>query len=161
MLKDWNVPGIGVGIVVKDKLVFAKGYGYRDRESCRTRQRPCSVASTRSLYRRCGGLLSEGKIDWDSRSGTMSPPSSSTTTTRITITLRDMLSHRTGITRTTSCGTSLTSHRAVRAIQVPRARRAARTTFPYNNLMYGDGLFHRLLSGKPWQAFVTERILRR
>ena len=30
VLKDWNVPGIGVGIVVKDRLVFAKGYGYRD-----------------------------------------------------------------------------------------------------------------------------------
>jgi len=32
VLKDWNTPGIGVGIVVKDKLVFAKGYGYRDYE---------------------------------------------------------------------------------------------------------------------------------
>src|SRR5262249_51194464 len=30
VLKDWNAPGVGVGIVVKDKLVFAKGYGYRD-----------------------------------------------------------------------------------------------------------------------------------
>src|SRR5579859_5367946 len=30
VLKDWNAPGIGVGIVVKDKLVWAKGYGYRD-----------------------------------------------------------------------------------------------------------------------------------
>jgi len=30
VLKDWNTPGIGVGIVVGDKLVFAKGYGYRD-----------------------------------------------------------------------------------------------------------------------------------
>src|SRR6266853_2834029 len=29
VLKDWNTPGIGVGIVVNDKLVFAKGYGYR------------------------------------------------------------------------------------------------------------------------------------
>jgi len=27
VLEDWNVPGIGVGVVVKDKLVFAKGYG--------------------------------------------------------------------------------------------------------------------------------------
>jgi len=26
VLKDWNVPGIGVGVVVKDKVVFAKGY---------------------------------------------------------------------------------------------------------------------------------------
>src|ERR1700678_646407 len=32
-LKDWNTPGIGVGIVVNDKLVFAKGYGYRDYEN--------------------------------------------------------------------------------------------------------------------------------
>ena len=31
-LKSWNGPGIGVGIVVDDKLVFAKGYGYRDYE---------------------------------------------------------------------------------------------------------------------------------
>ena len=31
-LKDWNAPGIGVGIVIGDKLVFAKGYGYRDYE---------------------------------------------------------------------------------------------------------------------------------
>ena len=30
VLKDWNAPGIGVGIVKGDKLVFAKGYGYRD-----------------------------------------------------------------------------------------------------------------------------------
>ncbi len=29
-LKDWNVPGIGLGIVLKDKLVHAKGYGFRD-----------------------------------------------------------------------------------------------------------------------------------
>jgi hypothetical protein len=28
--KDWNVPGMGVGIVVKDRLVHARGYGFRD-----------------------------------------------------------------------------------------------------------------------------------
>ena len=32
ILKDWNVPGCGIGIVVKDDLVFAQGYGYRDLE---------------------------------------------------------------------------------------------------------------------------------
>jgi len=30
LLETWNVPGIGVGVVVKQQLVFAKGYGYRD-----------------------------------------------------------------------------------------------------------------------------------
>ena len=33
ILKDWNVPGCGIGIVVKDKLVYARGYGYRDLEN--------------------------------------------------------------------------------------------------------------------------------
>jgi len=51
ILKDWNTPGIGVGIVVNDKLVFAKGYGYRDYEKSfpsrpprfnRSRQTPSS-----------------------------------------------------------------------------------------------------------------------
>ncbi|HKC13340.1 MAG TPA: hypothetical protein VKI41_15015, partial [Vicinamibacteria bacterium] len=30
VVKDWNVPGLGIAIVVKDKVVFAKGYGFRD-----------------------------------------------------------------------------------------------------------------------------------
>ena len=33
ILKDWNVPGCGIGVVQKDKLVFAKGYGYRNIET--------------------------------------------------------------------------------------------------------------------------------
>ena len=37
-LKDWNAPGVGVGIVVNDKLVFAKGYGFGiTRRNCRLR----------------------------------------------------------------------------------------------------------------------------
>ena len=32
ILKDWNVPGCGIGIVQKDKLVYAKGIGYRNVE---------------------------------------------------------------------------------------------------------------------------------
>src|SRR5213080_1089160 len=42
-LKDWNTPGVGVGIVVNDKLVFAKGYGYRDYE----KKLPFTLTSTR------------------------------------------------------------------------------------------------------------------
>ena len=32
LLKDWNVPGCGVAVVVKNKLVFAQGYGFRNLE---------------------------------------------------------------------------------------------------------------------------------
>src|SRR4051812_43988600 len=30
VMKDWDAPGLGIGIVVRDSLVWAKGYGYRD-----------------------------------------------------------------------------------------------------------------------------------
>jgi hypothetical protein len=58
-LKDRNAPGVGVGvgIVVNDKLVFAKGYGFRD--ECVTPQhgrtlRPFSEKQGQS--RPCGVL---------------------------------------------------------------------------------------------------------
>ena len=31
-MKEWNVAGVAIGVVYKDKLVYAKGFGYRDFE---------------------------------------------------------------------------------------------------------------------------------
>jgi CubicO group peptidase (beta-lactamase class C family) len=52
VLKDWNGPGIGVGIVAGDKLVFAKGYGYRDYEKKLpfTAGTVCPIASNTKLF---------------------------------------------------------------------------------------------------------------
>src|SRR3989440_11600351 len=52
VLKDWNTPGIGVGIVVNDKLVFAKCYGYRDYEKKLpfTLATLCQIASNSKLF---------------------------------------------------------------------------------------------------------------
>src|SRR5579864_6968843 len=51
-LKDWNAPGIGVGIVVNDKLIFAKGYSYRDYEKKLpfTPGTVCPIASNTKLF---------------------------------------------------------------------------------------------------------------
>src|SRR5262249_42940504 len=64
-LKDWNTPGVGVGIVVGDKLVFAKGYGYQDYEkklpfTPKTMQ---PIASNSKLFTAVagGGVLVEGE----------------------------------------------------------------------------------------------------
>ena len=69
VLKDWNAPGIGVGIVVKDKLVFAKGYGFRDYGNkvpyTPTTTQP--IASNSKLFTAVasGLLVEEGKLRWD------------------------------------------------------------------------------------------------
>src|SRR5258708_29560785 len=61
VLKDWNGPAIGVGIVVGDKLVFAKGYGYRDYEKKLpfTPATVCPIASNTKLFTAvAAGMLS-------------------------------------------------------------------------------------------------------
>src|SRR5437870_13167499 len=69
VLKDWNVPGIGVGVVVKDRLVFAKGYGFRDygRKLPFTPTTTVPIASNTKLFTAvsAGFLVEEGRLDWD------------------------------------------------------------------------------------------------
>ena len=71
VLKDWNGPGIGVGVVVGDTLVFAKGYGCRDYEKKLpfTAETVCPIASNTKLFTAvaAGMLVEEGKLTWDKR----------------------------------------------------------------------------------------------
>ena len=104
VLSDWNAPGIGVGIVVNDKLVFAKGYGYRDygKKLPFTPETLCPIASSTKLFTAvaAGMLVEEGKLTWD-KPVRDSVPEIRFYNDQLTnsVTLRDMLSHRTGITR--------------------------------------------------------------
>jgi len=66
VLNDWNAPGVGVGIVVNDRLVFAKGYGYRDyaKKLPFTPTTLCPIASNSKLFTAvaAGLLVEEGKL---------------------------------------------------------------------------------------------------
>ena len=104
ILKDWNAPGVGVGIVYKDKLVFAKGYGYRDYEKKLpvTENTLYQIASNTKLFTATaiGLLVEEGKMEWDKPIKNY-VPSIKFFNNELdnTITIRDMLAHRTGISR--------------------------------------------------------------
>jgi CubicO group peptidase (beta-lactamase class C family) len=69
LVKDWNAPGVGVGIVVDDKLVFTKGYGYRDYEQHLpfTPTTLCPIASNTKLFTAvaAGLLVADGQLTWD------------------------------------------------------------------------------------------------
>src|SRR5688500_1820821 len=104
VLKDWNAPGIGVAVVSEDRLVFAKGYGYRDYGKMLpfTPGTMVQIASNTKLFTAVasGMLVSEGKLTWD-KPVRESVPAIQFANDQLnaTITLRDMLAHRTGITR--------------------------------------------------------------
>src|SRR5258708_40273164 len=78
VLKDWNGPAIGVGIVAGDKLVFAKGYGYRDYEKKLpfTPGTVCPIASNNKLFTAvaAGVLVCEGKHTSDKHGRAAVPP---------------------------------------------------------------------------------------
>jgi CubicO group peptidase (beta-lactamase class C family) len=167
VLKDWNGPGIGVGIVVGDRLVFAKGYGYRDYEKKLpfTQATVCPIASNTKLFTAvaAGMLVEDGKLTWDK------PVRESVPTVRFhneqlnnTVTLRDMLSHRTGVTRhdTIWYKSDFTRKELFERLRYLEPQEPMRQTFLYNNLMYaGVGYIVELQSGKTWEQFVRDRIL--
>jgi len=166
VLKDWNTPGIGVGIVVNDKLVFAKGYGYRDYEKKLpfTLATLCQIASNSKLFTAvsAGMLVEEGKLTWDK------PVRESVPTIQFyndqlnnNVTLRDMLSHRTGVTRHDLIWfkSPFTRKELFEKLKYLEPQEPMRETFLYNNLMYAAaGSIIELKSGKTWEQFVRERI---
>src|SRR5579864_3498296 len=166
-LKDWNTPGIGVGIVVNDKLVFAKGYGYRDYEKKLpfTPTTLQQIASNSKLFTAiaAGMLVEEGKLTWDK------PVRESVPTIQFyndqlnnNITLRDMLSHRTGVTRHDLIWfkSPFTRKELFERLKYLEPQEPMRETFLYNNLMFSAvGEIIELKSGQSWEQFVREKIL--
>jgi CubicO group peptidase (beta-lactamase class C family) len=167
VLKDWNTAGIGVGVVVNDKLVFAKGYGYRDYEKKLpfTPATVCPIASNTKLFTAvaAGMLVEDGKLTWDK------PIRDSVPTIRFyneqlnnTVTLRDMLSHRTGVTRhdTIWYKSDFTRKELFDKLRYLEPEQPMREAFLYNNLMFAAvGQMIELQSGKRWEDFVREKIL--
>ena len=167
VLKDWNVPGIGVGVVVKDKLVFAKGYGYRDygKKIPYTPTTTQPIASNTKLFTAvaAGLLVEEGKLDWDKPIRQFVPNIQFyNDDLNRTVTVRDMLSHRSGITRHDLIWykSDFTQKELFERLKYLEPSENPRSVFLYNNMMYsGTGYAIELLSGKPWEQFVRDRIL--
>src|SRR6516162_1367319 len=165
-LKDWNTPGVGVGIVVGDKLVFAKGYGYRDHEkklpfTTKTMQ---PIASNSKLFTAVAGgmLVEEGKLAWDKPIRDSVPEIQFyNDQLNSNVTLRDMLSHRTGVTRHDLIWfkSPFTREELFEKLKYLEPQEPMRTTFLYNNLMFAAvGQIIKIKSGKKWEDFVREKI---
>ena len=68
-MKEWKVPGVAIAIVQDGKVVYAKGYGYRDQE----KKLPVTTGTlfpigsiTKSFTALTFAILNdEGKVDWD------------------------------------------------------------------------------------------------
>ena len=71
VLKAFDVPGISVGIIKDDKLIFAKGYGVRSLDSKKPMDENTlvGIASNSKAFTSAalGILIDEGKLKWDTK----------------------------------------------------------------------------------------------
>ena len=165
ILKDWHAAGFAVAIVEKDKLVYEKGFGYRDVEK-KLSVTPntlfaigsCTKAFTASLI---GLLEKEGKVDIDKPVELYMPglkffndPMNNT------ITLRDMMSHRTGLPRhdfSWYLFASSSRDSILQRIQYQEPTAPVRDKWQYNNFMFAaQGAIVEKLTGKSWEDNVRE-----
>jgi len=166
ILKDWNAPGVAVGVVVQDKLLFAQGYGYRDygKKLPMTPNTLFQIASNTKLFTAVavGLLVEEGKLDWDKPVRQYVPGIQFyNDELNQTVTIRDMLAHRTGITRHDLIWykSDFTRKELFERLKYLEPRQPLRQAFLYNNLMYAAaGYIVEQLAQKTWEEFLRERV---
>ncbi len=166
VLTDWNEPGAGVAIIHNGELVFVKGYGYRDygNKLPITKNTLFQIASNTKLFTTvaAGILVEEGVFNWD-KPITESVPELEFYNDFLNsnVTLRDMLGHKTGISRHDMIWfqSDFSRKELFERIKYLEPSIPLRQDFIYNNLMYtAVGYSIELRTGKTWEEYVKENI---
>jgi CubicO group peptidase (beta-lactamase class C family) len=166
LLKDWKIAGFAVAVVEKNKLIYSKGFGYRDMEN----KKPvspntlfaigsCSKAFTSAVL---GQLEKEGKLDLDKPAITYIPYLKFfNNEMNEKITARDMMCHRTGLSRhdfswylfNTNSRDSM-----LMRVQYQEPNAGIREKWQYNNFMFlAQGVLAEKLTGKTWEENIKQR----
>ena len=159
ILKDNHAAGVAVAVVEKNKVIFAKGFGYRDVENKLpvTEQTQFAIGScTKAFTASILGILQKDKsINFDKPVVTYLPDVKFYTSDLTNhITIRDMMSHRTGLPRHDLSWYIApdTRDNLVKRIQYMEPSAELRQTWQYNNFMYLlQGVIGEKLTGKSWE----------
>jgi CubicO group peptidase (beta-lactamase class C family) len=167
-LKKWKVPGCALAIVNGKEVVYAKGYGFRDVENKLpvTPNTVFKIASlTKSFTAATAGLLVGQKLlEWD-RPVKEYLPQLELANRELTrqVTLRDLLSHRTGIYDDdwSWVGDHIDKKRLYEILSAMPQHSPPRTAFIYSNMTYA--LVGELVAGKSgrsWRQLVREHFFK-
>jgi CubicO group peptidase (beta-lactamase class C family) len=165
-LTRWGVPGAAVAIVKEGKAVFLEGFGKRDLERglpVTPQTRFILGSTTKAFTALCVGLLAaEEKLAWDKPVADYLPEFRLMDNyASLHATPRDLAAHRSGLPRHDFVwvNSSKDLPGLVHSLRYLEPSRELRTAFQYNNLMYiALGYLVERVSGRPWDAFVRERI---
>ena len=167
-LQDWHIPGAAVAVVKGDKTLHLKGHGFRDIEQGLpiTEHTRFPIASMTKSFTAMGAaiLVDEGLLNWDQPIRDVLPDFrlyDDYATNHAT--LRDLLSHRTGLPRhdATWHGTGKTRQELFDGLRHLKPNADFRALWQYNNLMYEVvGLLCAHVSGADsWEDFIQSRVI--
>ncbi|KAG0318383.1 hypothetical protein BGZ97_003883 [Linnemannia gamsii] len=98
---DGGIPGMSVAILHKGELIFAQGFGKRNRNDPFTKETVSHIASVSKAFTATaiGELVAEGKVDWDKTPVSHYLPEFQLKDPVLTaqLTFADLLSHRTPV----------------------------------------------------------------
>ena len=165
-LPGWHCPGVAVAALRGDDVVYRAAHGLRDVE----RRLPMTPATrfamasvTKSFTTMSVALLvDEGELAWDRPIREVVPElilHDASATAQLT--LRDMLSHRTGLPRHDLAAWRLDLPRAefVKRLRHLPFSAGFREKFQYNNLLYYvTAHVVERVTGRRWEDFVRQRI---
>ena len=165
-MQSWNCPGVAIAIVKGDQVLHQSVFGLRDVENQlpMTEYTRFAMAScTKSFTAMSLALLvDDGKLEWDKPIIEYMPEFilDDLYVTRH-LTVRDMLSHRTGLPRHDFSAWRLDVPRAefVKKMKHFKFSATFREKFQYNNLMYYTAAYLvEKLADQKWEEFVQARI---
>jgi CubicO group peptidase (beta-lactamase class C family) len=165
-MEEWKVPGLGISIVKDGKVIFSKGFGFRDvKKGLKVTPKTlfaigsCTKAFTTVAM---GILVDEGKLDWNKPVREYLPSfklKDTFATERMTP--LDLVCHRSGLPRHDLMwyGSAANRQEIFDRLQYLEPSKDFRTTFQYQNLMFMTaGYMVGKVAGTTWEKFTQDRI---
>jgi CubicO group peptidase (beta-lactamase class C family) len=165
-MRAWEVPGLAIAVVRGDSVIFSRGYGVRELggRGAVDEHTLFAVASTTKAMTAAaiGALVEEGRMGWD-EPATGYLPEFRVGDAYLTreMTVRDLLTHRSGLARHDLLWIAAPFDRAEilrRARYLPTSGRF-RADYGYHNVMYiaaGEAL--AAAAGRPWEEVLEDRL---
>ncbi|MBS1829980.1 MAG: serine hydrolase [Acidobacteria bacterium] len=165
-MEQQKVPGLALGVIQNGQVIMAKGYGVRDLVSRRavTEKTLFGMGSVTKSFTAAvvAAVIADGKLEWDKPVREYLPwfRMYDPVATEL-ITVRDMLTHRSGLPRHDFIrfSTYLSREELVRRVRYLEPNKTFRDVYQYNNLMFVTaGYLAGVMAGSTWEDLVRDRV---